>query len=197
MSGPVAGGTRASVLDHIGRTPLVPLRRVARDVPVPVLAKCEHLNPGGSVKDRIALAIVDDAERRGVLRPGATLIEATAGNTGMGLALVASVKGYRMVFTLPDKMSMEKIRLLRAFGAEVIVTPTAVVADFGVSKNGVSTLNTRNQYTNLSIHGFGTAVETTADQPTWYDYRTTAPNISKTASYDATFFANANVTYSF
>ena len=119
MSGP------GSVLDHIGRTPLVPLRRIARGLPVPVLAKCEHLNPGGSVKDRIALAIVDDAERRGVLRPGATLVEATAGNTGMGLALVAAVRGYALVCVLPEKMSVDKRRALAALGARVIVTPNA------------------------------------------------------------------------
>ena len=83
-----------TILDHIGRTPLVRLKNIGRDLPVPVLVKCEHMNPGGSVKDRIALAIVDDAEQRGVLRPGNTLIEATAGNTGMGLALVAAVRGY-------------------------------------------------------------------------------------------------------
>jgi cystathionine beta-synthase len=94
-----------------------------------ILAKVESMNPGGSVKDRIGVSIVEEAERSGRLKPGGTIVESTSGNTGMGLALVASVKGYRMVFTLPDKMSMEKIRLLRAFGAEVIVTPTAVPHD--------------------------------------------------------------------
>src|SRR5688572_11216983 len=93
------------ILHHIGNTPLVPLLRVARGLPVEVLVKCEHLNPGGSVKDRIALAIVDDAEARGVLRPGATLIEATAGNTGVGLALVAAARGYGLVCVMPAKMS--------------------------------------------------------------------------------------------
>src|SRR5512143_62422 len=88
----MAGPT--TILEHIGRTPLVPLPRIARGLPVPVLVKCEHMNPGGSVKDRIAKAIVDDAERRGVLGPGMTLIEATAGNTGVGLALVAAARGY-------------------------------------------------------------------------------------------------------
>jgi cystathionine beta-synthase len=114
-----------SILEHIGRTPLVPLRRVAEGLPVPVLAKCEHLNPGGSVKDRIALAIVDDAEKRGVLRPGATLVEATAGNTGMGLAIVAAVRGYRLACVLPEKMCTDKRVALAALGAEVIVTPNA------------------------------------------------------------------------
>jgi cystathionine beta-synthase len=114
-----------TVLDHIGNTPLVTLTRLARGLPVPVLVKCEHLNPGGSVKDRIALAIVDDAERRGVLAPGATLIEATAGNTGLGLALVAALRGYRLVCVLPEKMSIDKRSALKAVGAEVIVTPNA------------------------------------------------------------------------
>jgi cysteine synthase len=91
-----------SILDRIGNTPLVPLARVAAGLPVPVLAKCEHMNPGGSVKDRIAKAIVDDAEARGLLRPGTTLVEATAGNTGMGLALVAAVRGYRLVCVMPE-----------------------------------------------------------------------------------------------
>ena len=115
----------ASVLDAIGRTPLVPLRHVAHWLPVLVLVKCEPLNPGGSVKDRIAVAIVDDAEARGVLRPGATLIEATAGNTGMGLALVAAVRGYGLVCVMPEKMSVDKRMALAAVGARVVVTPNA------------------------------------------------------------------------
>lgn len=115
----------ASVLDAIGRTPLVPLTRVGAGLPVPVLAKCEHLNPGGSVKDRIALAMVDDAERRGVLRPGATLIEATAGNTGIGLALVAAVRGYALVCVMPEKMSVDKRAALAALGARVVITANA------------------------------------------------------------------------
>jgi len=114
-----------SILSHIGNTPLVELANLGRGLPVPVLAKCEHLNPGGSVKDRIALAIVDDGERRGVLRPGATLIEATAGNTGVGLALVAAVRGYRLVCVMPAKMSVDKRLALSALGAHVIVTENA------------------------------------------------------------------------
>jgi cysteine synthase len=112
-----------NLLQHIGNTPLVPLRNVGRGLPVPVLVKCEHLNPGGSVKDRIAKAIVDDAEARGVLRAGMTLIEATAGNTGVGLALVAAVRGYRLVCVLPEKMSIDKRLALTALGAKVVVTP--------------------------------------------------------------------------
>jgi cysteine synthase len=114
-----------SVLDLIGRTPLVPLVRIGAGLPVPVLAKCEHLNPGGSVKDRIARAIVEDAERQGLLKPGATLIEATAGNTGVGLALVAAQRGYGLVCVMPEKMSADKRRALAALGAEVVVTPNA------------------------------------------------------------------------
>jgi cysteine synthase len=114
-----------SILDRIGRTPLVRLRRIGQGLPVPVLVKCEHLNPGGSVKDRIALAIVDDAERRGVLRPGATLIEATAGNTGIGLALVAAERGYGLVCVMPEKMSPDKRLALAAVGARVVITPNA------------------------------------------------------------------------
>jgi cystathionine beta-synthase len=115
-----------TILQAIGRTPLVRLRRVTGQAKGLILAKVEFLNPGGSIKDRIGASIVEEAEREGRLKPGGLIVEATSGNTGMGLALVAAVKGYRTVFTLPDKMSMEKIRLLRAFGAEVIVTPTAV-----------------------------------------------------------------------
>ncbi len=114
-----------SVLDCIGRTPLVALQRMSVGLPVPVLVKCEHLNPGGSVKDRIALAIVADAEARGLLAPGVTLIEATAGNTGMGLALVAAARGYSLVCVMPEKMSVDKRVALATLGVEVIVTPNA------------------------------------------------------------------------
>jgi len=118
-----------SILQTVGRTPLVRLHSVVRGSRGVILAKVESFNPGGSVKDRIGLAIVEDAEKSGRLRPGGTIVEATSGNTGLGLALVAAVRGYKTIFTLPDKMSAEKIRLLRAFGAEVIVTPTAVPHD--------------------------------------------------------------------
>ncbi|MFG0317670.1 MAG: PLP-dependent cysteine synthase family protein [Planctomycetota bacterium JB042] len=114
-----------SILDHVGRTPLVPLARVAAAAAVPVLVKCEFLNPGGSLKDRIAVSIVADAEARGALSPGATIVEGTGGNTGVGLALVAAVKGYRLVCVLPEKMSHDKRQALRRLGAEVIVTEDA------------------------------------------------------------------------
>lgn len=125
----MTGPRSSSVLDSIGGTPLVELTKLARGLSGRVFAKCEHLNPGGSVKDRIALAIVDDAERRGALSPGATLVEATAGNTGLGLAMVAAVRGYKLVCVLPEKMSEDKRQALRAAGAEVIVTPNAAPSD--------------------------------------------------------------------
>ena len=115
-----------NILESIGRTPLVRLNRVAEGLAAEIYVKCEFLNPGGSVKDRIGLELIEDAERRGLLRPGGTLVEATSGNTGVGLAMVATLKGYRTIFVLPDKVSEEKIVTLRAFGAQVVITPTAV-----------------------------------------------------------------------
>jgi cystathionine beta-synthase len=118
-----------SVLDVIGWTPLIRLQRVTGGIRTPVYGKAEFMNPGGSVKDRIGPAIIEAAERAGSLKPGGTIVEGTSGNTGVGLALAAALKGYRCIFTIPDKMSQEKVRLLKAFGAEVIVTPTAVPPD--------------------------------------------------------------------
>jgi cysteine synthase A len=112
-----------SVLELIGNTPMVKLHRVVKPGAATVLAKVESVNPGGSVKDRIALAMIEDAERRGVLRPGTTLVEPTSGNTGIGLAMVAAVKGYRLILTMPDDMSVERQRLLSRFGAEIQLTP--------------------------------------------------------------------------
>jgi cystathionine beta-synthase len=114
------------VLGTIGWTPLIRLNRVTDGATTPVFGKAEFFNPGGSVKDRIGPAIIEAAEREGRLKPGGVVVEGTSGNTGVGLALAAAVKGYRCIFTIPDKMSQEKVRLLKAFGAEVIVTPTAV-----------------------------------------------------------------------
>src|SRR3989441_844783 len=118
-----------TVLEVIGRTPLVRLHKVTRGIRADLVAKLEYLNPGGSVKDRIGPAMIEDAERRGLLRPGGTIVEATSGNTGVGVAIAAAVRGYRTIFVMPDKMSEEKIRLLRAFGARVIITPTAVAPE--------------------------------------------------------------------
>lgn len=115
-----------NILGAIGRTPLVRLGRIARDLPCPLYAKLELMNPGGSVKDRVGAYIVEQAEKRGELKPGGTIVEATSGNTGVGLAIAAALKGYKTIFVMPDKMSNEKILLLRAYGAKVIITPTAV-----------------------------------------------------------------------
>jgi cystathionine beta-synthase len=160
-----------TIIQSIGRTPLVRLRRVAEGLPATLYLKMESLNPGGSVKDRVGLAMITEAEKRGWLRPGGTIIEATAGNTGVGLAMAAAVKGYRCIFVLPDKMSQEKILLLKAYGAEVVITPTGVAPDSPDSYNGVADRLAReipgawrpNQFTNLAnpeIH-----------------YRTTGPEI--------------------
>ena len=119
----------ASVLDTVGWTPLIRLGRVGAGIRTPVYGQAEVANPGGSVKDRIGLAIIEDAERRGDLKPGGTIVEGTSGNTGVGLAIAAALKGYHCIFTMPDKMSQEKVRLLKAYGAEVVITPTAVPPD--------------------------------------------------------------------
>jgi cystathionine beta-synthase len=118
-----------NILQTIGNTPLVRLGRIGRSLPCALYAKVEYFNPGGSIKDRIASRIIEEAERSGRLRPGGTVIEATSGNTGVGLAITAIQKGYKFVFVMPDKMSQEKIQLLRAYGARVVITPTAVEPD--------------------------------------------------------------------
>ena len=115
-----------SVIEAIGNTPIVRLNRVARSVDANLYAKLEFTNPGGSIKDRIGYWMIEDAEKKGTLKPGGTIIEGTSGNTGVGLAMAAAIKGYKCIFILPDKMSQEKIKNLRSFGARVVVTPTAV-----------------------------------------------------------------------
>ncbi len=115
-----------TILDAIGNTPLVRLNKISKSLKPTILAKLENLNPGGSVKDRIGIAMVEQAEKKGLLKPGGTIIEPTSGNTGVGLAMVASVKGYKMIFVMPDKMSEEKRSILRAYGAKVVITPTNV-----------------------------------------------------------------------
>jgi cystathionine beta-synthase len=122
-------GTCASVLETIGWTPLIRLGRITAGIRTPVFGKAEYANPGGSVKDRIGVAILDAAEQAGELRPGGTIVEGTSGNTGVALAMAAALRGYRCIFTMPDKMSQEKVRLLKAYGAEVVITPTAVPPD--------------------------------------------------------------------
>lgn len=157
-----------TILQHIGRTPLVALTRVARHAGVPVLAKCEHMNPGGSVKDRIARAIVEDAEHRGVLRQGMTIIEATAGNTGLGLALVAAAAGYKLVCVMPEKMSSDKRNALAYLGAKVIITPNADPASQENFRNVAKRLAEENGWfladqfrnpSNVAAHEATTAVE--------------------------------------
>jgi cysteine synthase A len=123
VSAPARPRMAGSVLELVGGTPLVRLNRIPKPGGAVVLAKLESLNPGGSVKDRIALAMVEDAERRGVLKAGATLVEPTSGNTGIGLAMVCAVRGYRLILTMPDDMSAERQRLLARFGAEIHLTP--------------------------------------------------------------------------
>src|SRR3954468_17568822 len=127
-----------TVIDLVGDTPIVRLDRISGDVPGTILAKLEYLNPGGSVKDRIGLAMIEAAERDGRLKPGGTIVEPTSGNTGVGLAIAAAKKGYRCIFVMPDKMSNEKIAMLRAYGAEVVITPTAVDHDSPESYYSVS-----------------------------------------------------------
>src|SRR4051812_12022923 len=162
---------RESLLDQVGKTPLGRLQRLAEGLRASVWVKVESLNPGGSIKDRVGIAMIEEAERQGWLRAGGTIIEATAGNPGVGLAMAAAVKGSRCIFVLPDKMSDEKVRLLRAYGAEIVVTPTSVPPDSPDSYNGVADRLAReipggwrpNQFTNLAnpeIH-----------------YRTTGPEI--------------------
>ncbi len=118
-----------NILETIGNTPIVKINRLAKHLKPTILAKIEYTNPGGSIKDRIGVAMIEDAERSGKIKPGATIIEWTAGNTGIGLALVCAVKGYKLIAVMPDKVSQEKIDLLRALGAEVVITPTAVKPD--------------------------------------------------------------------
>jgi cystathionine beta-synthase len=171
-----------TILDAIGHTPLVLLNRLTEGLQAKVAIKVEMTNPGGSVKDRVAQAMIVEAETKGLLRPGGTIIEATAGNTGVGLAMVAAVKSYRCIFVLPDKMSAEKIALLKAYGAEVVITPTGVAPDSPESYNGVADRLSReipgawrpNQFTNLAnpeIH-----------------YRTTGPEIWEQTKGKVTVF---------
>ncbi len=157
-----------TILQQIGRTALVRLQRIGRDLPVPVWVKCEHLNPGGSIKDRIALAIVDDAQARGVLRPGMTLIEGTAGNTGIGLALVAAARGYGLVCVMPQKMSVDKQVALKSLGARVIITPDAPpsspdnfrnVAERLAGENGWFLADQFRNPANVRVHEQTTATE--------------------------------------
>src|ERR1700739_4379681 len=147
-----------NILETIGNTPLVKLNKIVKDIPATVLAKLETFNPGNSIKDRMAIKMIEDAEKNGLLKPGGTIIEGTSGNTGMGLAIAAVIKGYKCIFTSTDKQSKEKFDALRAFGAEVIVCPTNVDPEDPRSYYSVSSRLERetpnawkpNQYDNLS-----------------------------------------------
>src|SRR5205807_5039595 len=127
-----------TVLDLVGHTPLARLQRIVPEGAATVVAKLEYLNPGGSVKDRIGIKLIEKAEAEGKLKPGGTIVEPTSGNTGVGLAIAAAIKGYRCIFVMPDKMSQEKISMLRAYGAEVVICPTAVDPDSPESYYSVS-----------------------------------------------------------
>lgn len=162
---------RNGIAETIGNTPMVRLTRIAGDVDAEVLAKIESFNPGGSVKDRVGLAMIEDAESRGTLKPGGTIVEATAGNTGLGLAIGAASKGYRMMFVVPDKMSQEKIDLLKAYGAEVVITATSVPPnhpDYYVNKAKTIAKETLNSFV---PDQFSNAANPQAH------YRTTGPEI--------------------
>jgi cystathionine beta-synthase len=172
-----------SIIETIGNTPLVKLNKIFKDIPGTVLAKVEYFNPGNSTKDRMALKMVEDAEKAGLLKPGGTIIEGTSGNTGMGLALAAIAKGYRCIFTMADKQSQEKINILRAVGAEVVVCPTNVTPDDPRSYYSVARKLNKdipnsfypNQYDNLSN--------------TKAHYETTGPEIWKQTEGKITHYA--------
>lgn len=157
-----------SLAGAIGDTPMVALGRIGAGLPVPVLVKCEHLNPGGSIKDRLAAAILDDAAARGVLQPGMTVIEATAGNTGVGLALLAAARGYRLVCVMPEKMSTDKREALTALGAQVRITPNVAPSHPDNFRNVAARLARENGWfladqfrnpANVAIHERTTAAE--------------------------------------
>src|SRR5262250_2784097 len=160
-----------TILDVIGGTPLVRLNRIAQGFRPTMLAKLEYLNPGGSVKDRIGIAMLEAAEKSGKIKPGGTIIEGTSGNTGMGLALAAAIKGYRCIFTMPDKMSQEKIDALRALGAEVIVTPTQVEHHDPRSYHSVALRLSREIPNSIFLNQYENPANTEAH------YRTTGPEI--------------------
>ena len=172
----------ANVLETIGNTPLVKLPRIMAGTPPLVLAKLEMFNPGGSVKDRIGLKMIEEAERRGVLRPGGTIIEPTSGNTGMGLAIVGAIKGYRTVFTIPDKMSREKIDMLKAFGARVVVTPTAVPPEHPESYYRVAERIQRETPNSILPNQYGNPANPQAH------YETTGPEIWRDTDGKVTHF---------
>ncbi|TME65857.1 MAG: pyridoxal-phosphate dependent enzyme, partial [Chloroflexi bacterium] len=160
-----------NILGLVGHTPLVRLSRIGRGLRPAIVAKLEHLNPGGSVKDRIGLLMIEDAERRGLLRPGGTIVEPTSGNTGVGLAMAAAIKGYRVICTMADKQSQEKRDLLRAYGAEVVVCPSAVPPESPESYYKVADRLTRDIPGAFQPNQYYNAMNPEAH------YRTTGPEI--------------------
>jgi len=173
---------RATILEAVGNTPMIRLNRVTEGYKPTVLAKCEFLNPGGSVKDRIGIAMIEAAEKKGLLKPGGTIIEPTSGNTGMGLALVAALKGYRCIFTIPDKQSREKVNLLKAFGARVVVCPTAVPPDHPESYYKVAERVHRETPNSFLPNQYANAANPEAH------YRTTGPEIWEQTDGKVTHF---------
>jgi cysteine synthase A len=156
----------ADAVATVGRTPLVEMSRLARGLPGRLLAKLEYRNPGGSIKDRLAVALIDDAEQRGVLRSGMTIVEATGGNTGVGLAVVAAVRGYPLILTMPAVMSLERVALLRQLGAQVVLTPGILMGDavdaarrLVVSRTDAVMLDQFANQANVEMHRHTTAVE--------------------------------------
>ena len=172
-----------SIIDTIGNTPLVKLNKVTKGIKGTVLAKVEYFNPGNSVKDRIAIRMIEDAEARGVLKPGGTIIEGTSGNTGMGLALAAIAKGYKCIFTMADKQSKEKIDILRAVGAEVVVCPTNVAPDDPRSYYSVAKKLNRDIPNSLYPNQYDNPANTAAH------YETTGPEIWRDTDGKITHFA--------
>ncbi|MEA2553865.1 MAG: cysteine synthase [Fimbriimonadaceae bacterium] len=174
-------GITPDILHAVGNTPLVKLNRIGKEYPVEILAKCEFMNPGGSVKDRIGVRMVLEAEKEGRIKPGDTLIEPTSGNTGIGLALAAAVRGYKVIITMPKKMSMEKQVVLEALGAKIVRTPTELPHDhpdslFGVAQKlnkEIPNSHILNQYKNEAnndAHYFGTAGEILEQTGGKFDY---------------------------
>lgn len=159
------------ILETIGKTPIVRLNSVVKGSPHEFYAKVESFNPGGSVKDRIAMALIEGAEKRGELKPGGTIVEATSGNTGLGLALVAAVKGYKCIFVMPDKISEEKRAILRAYGAKVVITPTAVEPE-----DPRSYLSVTRKIVENTPHAFCTNQYHNPDNASLH-YRSTGPEI--------------------
>lgn len=171
-----------NILETIGDTPIVKLNRLTQGLPVDLYVKIEFFNPGLSVKDRIAVKIINEAEKRGELKPGGTIVEATSGNTGMGLAILAAVRGYKTVFVMPDKMSIEKIQALRAFGAKVVVTPTNVEPEDPRSYYSVS-----RRIANETPNSFYANQYHNPDNPEAH-YETTGPEIWKQTDGKITHF---------